>query len=436
VAVRFREWENLQGQESSGETSFILQTYLALLARLIARQFVAPRRAIANSKELFEVINVDYFSRRGIGNFGEGDIFSWLPLESRWELSLDDLVLETLRGLTDALASHDFTGATPGILDSLYRPTPPRWLAEYVVEEELGLPGDGLSLLDPSCGTGTFLCAAIGAMTRTLAEQGGDPIDVLFMAPEKFKGMDRDPLSVTLARLNYLLAFGDLVQQEHPPFLLPMYLADADSIPKSGSTDPIDPGVTLSTTAGDFPLPGPFIENPLMLDWVPGRLTNYMDGAQLRLHVQSEDLAVQEVLNAYYNYLTAAKPRTPVPDALTPQQADTFLETARIVVQLHIRGEGTLWLNMVQNLAAPAIFSHARFGRLGGQGSATLLETSSASYLRPSGRAAMVTSGDEAASAVVTGFERTVRLDVEGGSISHGSSWSDAKSGVRLTEES
>jgi len=215
-----------------------------------------------------------------------------------------------------------------------------------------------------------------------------------------------------------------------------MYLADADSIPKSGSTDPIDPGVTLSTTAGDFPLPGPFIENPLMLDWVPGRLTNYMDGAQLRLHVQSEDLAVQEVLNAYYNYLTAAKPRTPVPDALTPQQADTFLETARIVVQLHIRGEGTLWLNMVQNLAAPAIFSHARFGRLGGQGSATLLETSSASYLRPSGRAAMVTSGDEAASAVVTGFERTVRLDVEGGSISHGSSWSDAKSGVRLTEES
>ncbi len=462
VAARFREWHRCwkdvhdtdalaeglaEGSgEAPGETSFIHQTYLALLARLIARRFVAPRHSISNSEELLEVINVDYFSRRGIGNFGEGDVFSWLPLEPRWELDLDESVLETVRGLADSLAAHDFTDASPGILDGLYRQmvrdssVTPRWLAEYILEEELGL-GDnpGPSLLDPSCGTGTFLCAAIGSVSRAVARRGGDQVDVLFEAPEKIRGMDRDPLAVALARLNYLLALGDLVQQEHPSFLLPVYMADADRIPEAQNSGTDDQVVVVATPVGDFPLPGPVIADPMMLDWLLGRLTNYMDGAQLRLHSQSEDLAVQEVMNAYYNYLTAAKPRTPVPDALTPQQADTLLETAGALVRLHLRGEGTLWLHMVQNMAAPAIFSSLGFDRLAGCSDAGLFETRSAAYLRPGGRAAMLTPSVEQtpeSALVVTGPERSVRLLVEGGPIPNDRSWTDAKSQVRVVERS
>ena len=92
VAARYREWrrsrENNNGPETSaatsGETLFVHQTYLALLARLVARRFVASRRPIASSEELLEVVNVDYFSRRAIGTFGEGDLFSWIPLDPRW----------------------------------------------------------------------------------------------------------------------------------------------------------------------------------------------------------------------------------------------------------------------------------------------------------------------------------------------------------------
>ena len=464
VAARFREWQrwwnSVHGQDPPGETLFIHQTYLALLARLTAHRFVAPRRPISGTEELLEVINVDYFSRRGIGNFGEGDLFSWIPLEPRWELGLDDLVLETIQGLAEALTPYDFTQASPGILDGLYRQmfpqavpesrSVPRWLAGYIVEEELGLANEpSQSLLDPACGTGAFLAAAVGTISRSMTERGSHPLDVLFEIPEKVRGMDRDPLAVALARFNYLLALGEQVQEDHPPILLPVYLADAQ-VPASGPGAPEESAVLLSTPAGEFPLPAPMVDNPMMLDWVLGRLTNYMDGAQLRLHVQSEDEAVQEVLNAYYSYLTVPKPRTPVPDALTPAQADVLLETARSLVKLHIRGEGSLWLHVVQNIAAPAFFSRLGSDLLAGSGSKTNFEMSSSAYLRPQGRAAMVMTSGEAAvgsagrrlvgledvlpdsALLVTGTEQRAKLEPTGGPISGDSSWAEARAGVRV----
>ena len=84
-------------------------------------------------------MNSDYFTRRGISNFGEGDIFSWLLSESIWELNLGELVLETIQNLADAAERYNFNGAYPGALDSIFqqlapaRQTIPRWLAEYIV---------------------------------------------------------------------------------------------------------------------------------------------------------------------------------------------------------------------------------------------------------------------------------------------------------------
>ena len=470
VAARFREWQrsyqSVHGQDSSQAASieelFIRQTYLALLARLTARRFLAPNRPISGNEELLEIMNCDYFSRRGIGNFGEGDFFSWVHLEPRWELALDDLVLEMMQGLAESLDPYDFTRAAPGTLDGLYDQTvadaalaPPRWLAEYIVEEELGLADDPeLSLLDPGCGTGLFLSAAVGTICRAITQHGSDPLDILFGLPQRVQGMDRDPLAVALARLNYLLAMGDLVQQEHPPILVPVYLADAAQVPAPHSAVGDDDAVSVSTHAGEFALPGPMVENPMMLDWILGRLTNYMDGAQLRLHMQSEDEAVQEVLNAYYNYLTAPKPRTPVPDALSPRQADILLETARNLVKLHIRGEGTLWLHIIQNMTAPAAFSRRRSDRMLGSGSRQSYETFSALYLKPQGRAAMIMSGEDAeagsagrrlvglddmlpgASLLVTGPEQKVRLEAVDGPISADISWGEAKSRVRVLDAS
>ena len=235
VASRFREWQRFREsahdqdatQSSAGESLFIHQTYLALLSRLTGRRFIAPLRPISDDEELLEVINCDYFSRRGIGNFGEGGLFSWVCIEPRWEIGLEDLFFETMRGLSEALTPYNFSDAPPGVMDDLYQQLapgtaspPPRWLAEYVVQEELGLADNpDQSLLDPACGTGMFLSAAIKTISHAMTERGDHPLDTLFGMPQLVRGMDRDPLAVSLARLNYLLALGEMVQQDHPPDL-------------------------------------------------------------------------------------------------------------------------------------------------------------------------------------------------------------------------
>ncbi|PKB58735.1 MAG: hypothetical protein BZY83_05735 [SAR202 cluster bacterium Casp-Chloro-G2] len=242
-----------------------------------------------------------------------------------------------------------------------------------------------------------------------------------------------------------------MLQQDHPPVLIPVYLADAAQDPPDWSFLPDDAGVYLSTAGGEFPLPFPMIDNPLMLDWLLGRLTQYMDGAQLRLHVQSEAEAVQEVLNAYYNYLTAPKLRTPVPEALTPSQAYTLLETAQSLVRLHVQGEGTHWLHLVQNHAAPAIFARDKPDLMVGVGSTVSSGIWTQNYLSPQGRSAVLMPRPDAesgssgrrfvdleavlpgAALLVSGPEQRASVQFTGGPIPPGSSWAEARSGVRIT---
>jgi hypothetical protein len=76
----------------------------------------------------------------------------------------------------------------------------PDWLAELTLRE-IGYKPDQ-SLLDPACGSGTFLFTAI----RLLVEQGMVGQNLVDFALENIMGMDVHPLAVTIAKINYMLA--------------------------------------------------------------------------------------------------------------------------------------------------------------------------------------------------------------------------------------
>ena len=108
----------------------------------------------------------------------------------------EDVLKSLYQGLVDPETRHD--------LGEYYTPD---WLAHEVVNELLDAQPDA-KLLDPTCGSGTFLYLAV----REKRERLGLSPKTLAHILDSVYGTDIHPLAVTVAKTNYLLALGELVQ--------------------------------------------------------------------------------------------------------------------------------------------------------------------------------------------------------------------------------
>jgi hypothetical protein len=419
VAIAYEYWRRYRESPAclspASPPVFVQHTYLALLARLVARHFLEPAPASAKPQELWQVVNGDYFVGFGLENFFGEDFFTWPFFRLSMGIGPEEEALDVVQELSSELAKFDLSRASPGLLTELFHQISPseaapaqqlpRWLAEFVLEEKLDLTHQPeQTVLDPSCGPGTFLAAAVVIKSEALLEQGQSPLDVLLRVTGQVAGMTPDPLAATIARTSYLLALGDLAREPHPPVLVPVYLADANRGPE---VEVDSAGVTVHSfsMADGMSLPDRVAGDPMMLDWLFGRLPNYMRGAAARLHAQSEEVAVQEVLNAYYNYLTSPKSRTPIPEPLTPAAADVMVETARKIIQGYLHGEGHVRLFIIKNAPAPVFLARRKFDLLVGFHSGPnvsagldFFEDCRSAYLNDSGGAAVAVGSDNAES--------------------------------------
>ena len=110
----------------------------------------------------------------------------------------------------------------------------PDWLAEHVLNE-LGYEGDpDKRLLDPACGSGTFLVMAINRIRRwydlNREKCAYDEGDLLKKILANVIGFDLNPLAVMAARTNYLVAIKDLIRHVDG-VEIPVYLCDSIMTP-------------------------------------------------------------------------------------------------------------------------------------------------------------------------------------------------------------
>jgi methylase of polypeptide subunit release factors len=105
----------------------------------------------------------------------------------------------------------------------------PDWLAEKLLASTLGPDlGDPCKrVLDPACGSGTFLVLVIRHIRRRVAAGQIAPRQALNLILQNVIGYDVHPLAVRAARTNYLLALGDLLQLSAQPVDVPVYQTDS-----------------------------------------------------------------------------------------------------------------------------------------------------------------------------------------------------------------
>jgi N-6 DNA Methylase len=239
VSAPFDEWQRylsvVYGSESGDELLFLRHTYLATLAKLMVYTYYSSG-AIPSREKLREILDGDAFKDWGIENFLEEDFFSWLSREDaeitgrrlaevlievleRYDLSkLDNDVLKGLyEGLVDPESRHD--------LGEYYTPD---WIADLVVKTLEVTPQD--RVLDPACGSGTFLVAAVKRKRAALARQKAGALDRIVSS---VFGVDVHPLAVLVSKANYLLALGELVKTKTGPLLIPVYLANSIDFPSA-----------------------------------------------------------------------------------------------------------------------------------------------------------------------------------------------------------
>ena len=105
----------------------------------------------------------------------------------------------------------------------------PDWLCERIVEELL--PKHGYkAVLDPSCGSGSFLRAAATHFLNHNLE--GTDNERLRLVLRNVQGIDIHPVAVTISRATYVLALGKLINAARKPIQIPVYMADSLFLPR------------------------------------------------------------------------------------------------------------------------------------------------------------------------------------------------------------
>ncbi len=241
---------------------FVTHTFHSLLMKLIAAEIVAAHGmaastslihellAIDNDKLLLYALRVDvenggFFNAVGLHGFVEEAIFSWyLDVASNKVASLS----LAIRTLLAQLSVYRFdtvkkTDRSRDVLRDFYQNLVPEelrkslgefytpdWLVEHSVAK-LGYNDTKwltARVLDPTCGSGSFLLETLEQKRRAAVVAGWDAGRIVDMLTTTVWGFDLNPLAVQSSRVNFLIAISDLLQQcKGKDIEIPVLLADA-----------------------------------------------------------------------------------------------------------------------------------------------------------------------------------------------------------------
>ncbi|MCA3421136.1 MAG: N-6 DNA methylase [Roseomonas sp.] len=223
-------WDSLlrevYGAEVGEDRLFLQHTYLTILAKTIAA------RALERPAEDAERI-LSGAALAEIGIFGavESDFFDWVLRAPEGHDLVRKLALQVARFRlvdveTDVLKALYESLMDPEQRRDLGEYYTPDWLAAKLVRRAIPKPLQS-RVLDPACGSGTFLFHAIRHLRAAATAAGVGPAERVQACVRQIRGMDVHPVAVIIARVTWLLALGPDVVERRGDLHVPVFLGDA-----------------------------------------------------------------------------------------------------------------------------------------------------------------------------------------------------------------
>ncbi|MFN3638035.1 MAG: N-6 DNA methylase [Chloroherpetonaceae bacterium] len=238
IAVSYDEWKRFlsiaYGTFNESPDVFFVHTYLSAFSKLIAFIALSPKKTVPVT-ELQDILNGRAFEKFNVARFVEEDFYHWISTDAHF-----NALRAAFQLLADKLCDYDFSNVQEDIMKGIYQGLididtrhalgeyyTPDWLCELVVKK-MPLGKDSM-ILDPSCGSGSFLRAAIA---RLKAEHPTLSADAL---AKQVVGIDIHPLSVQIAKTTILLALGKSISHTKKPISLNVFLANSLLLPKGSA---------------------------------------------------------------------------------------------------------------------------------------------------------------------------------------------------------
>ncbi len=317
---------------------------------------------LVNSAEIIAhlVVGLDVIDMQPASLLG-GQRFDLAAIYGVVEHDFFDWVLEVphggdfVRTLARRLSRFDWTNVEHDVLKVLYESVigsetrkqlgeyyTPDWLAEQVVSTAVTDPLNQ-RVLDPACGSGTFLFHAVHRYLDAAAAAGISLERSLSGLTDHVLGVDLHPVAVTLARVTYLLAIGRerLLAPDRGAITVPVYLGDSvqwiqrrDLFTEEHLVVPTGRGDQLFDA--EFRFPDRFLADAARFD---------------RLVSTLADQAAKQVTSGRNTALpTSLLHRL----AVSEEDRPVVEENYRLLCRLNDEGRDHIWSYYIRNLARPA----------------------------------------------------------------------------------
>ena len=364
VAVKRRLWQDLlqvalgKDAATAGDESdwlFIRHTYITSLIAVIMQQQLLGDVAHHASERPDALLKGHILAEQSdLHGVIDADLFTW-PTEVGESTYLREIArvvewfdwTQNAKEVGPTLYQNVITQEERKRLGEYYTP---RWLAKEITETVVDAP---LSqrVLDPSCGSGTFIETAV---EHILNHSGGlSRTETLKKLQENVVGIDIHPVAVQLAKATWVMAAADTIRAARTEgtgtgaVSAPIYLGDSMQLRYDTGTLSASQSIELETheTLPDHTAP--------IIFSIPRELARRQ--ADIDRLVSEMATAIDEGRNAEH-----------VADAyeMSNQCRQSIKAVAALMAELHAADRNHVWAYYIRNMIRPAIISEQKVDRI------------------------------------------------------------------------
>ncbi|MBM0169186.1 Eco57I restriction-modification methylase domain-containing protein [Altererythrobacter sp. C41] len=334
------------GREVDDPTLWFRHSYLVIVTKCIALAVMDLRE-----DDPKRMLSGEAFASAGITGAVESDFFDWMAATPRGEDLVRKIMAHVRRFRLREVESDVLKILYESLIDATERHGlgeyyTPDWLAAKVVRNAVDRPLEQ-RVLDPACGSGTFLFHAVRCFLREAEDAGLDPRNRAAEACKYIAGVDIHPVAVIIARVTFLLALAPALGKRAGGFSIPVYLGD--SMQLSIKQDMIEKELVIQVPppkAGEgkreqLGFPETFCRDPGLFDKA---IEAMRAGSLARRSREQVEAQIERETRQHYQRETNAE---------EDQSISDLGATYETFHKLRLEGRDTIWSYVARNLSRP-----------------------------------------------------------------------------------